>query len=128
MSRIGSDFWPCWKKPPAYLKAASKRVKWLRLDRLMGEVRIPQDSRAGRRQFELRTEQRRQEADGQEWRKVRRGWYLGDEEFREELLTQAQAKIGPSHYGRERQDATEVKAKRIVGEELRRLGWSAPGG
>jgi len=55
---------------------------------------------------------------------VRRGWYLGDEQFRQELLDQAQKKVTPSHCGRERQEAAEVKAKRILEEELRLLGWS----
>jgi len=37
---------------------------------------------------------------------------------------QAQKKVTPSHCGRERQEAAEVKAKRILEEELRLLGWS----
>ena len=49
---------------------------------------------------------------------------MGDEEFRVELLRQVQEKVGPNHYGRERGEAAESKAKRIVKEELRRLGWS----
>jgi len=49
---------------------------------------------------------------------------LGDEEFRAELLAQVQEKMGPNHYGRERQEAAELKAKGIVKEELGRLGWS----
>ena len=69
-------------------------------------------------------EQRRQQEDGRQWSKVRRGWYLGDEEFRAELLAQVQEKMGPNHYGGERQEAAELKAKRIVKEELGRLGWS----
>lgn len=113
-----------WSSYPEYLKGASKRVRWLRVDRLLGEAGIPRDSRAGRRQFELRMEQRRQQEDGRQWSKVRRGWYLGDEEFRAELLAQVQEKMGPNHYGRERQEAAELKAKRIVKEELGRLGWS----
>jgi REP element-mobilizing transposase RayT len=113
-----------WSSYPEYLKTPGQRVNWLRVDRLLGEAGIPKDSRAGRRQFELRMEQRRQPTDAKEWAKVRRGWYLGDEEFREELLAHAQEKMGPSHYGRERQEAAEVKARRIVKEELRRLGWS----
>jgi len=113
-----------WSSYPEYLKAPSKRVKWLRVDRLLGETGIPRDSRAGRRQFELRTEEVRQQANGEQWRQVQRGWYLGDEEFRAELLAQAQDKVGPNHYGQEREEASESKAKRIVKEELGRLGWS----
>ena len=48
---------------------------------------------------------------------------MGDDAFREELLAQAQEKMGPSHYGGQKREAAEEKAKRIVEEELRRLGW-----
>ncbi len=72
----------------------------------------------------LRREQRRGEDHGEQWRKLRRGWYYGDEEFRKELLEQAHQKVGPGHYARERQEAAEEKAKQIVEEELRDLGWS----
>jgi hypothetical protein len=113
-----------WSSYPEYLKGASRRVKWLRVDRLLGEAGIPRDSRAGRRQFELRMEEIRQQTDAEQWRQVRQGWYLGDEEFRAELLRQVQEKVGPNHYGRERGEAAESKAKRIVQEELTRLGWS----
>src|SRR5436189_963078 len=40
-----------WSNYPEYLKGASNRVKWLKVDRLLGEAGIPRDSRAGRRQF-----------------------------------------------------------------------------
>jgi hypothetical protein len=36
-----------------------------------------------------------------------------------------QEKAKPSHYGRERQEAAEEKAKRIIREELRTLGWES---
>ena len=50
-------------------------------------------------------------------------WRLGSEAFRQELLAAASERVGPSHYGRERQETDRQKAERIVGEELRRLGW-----
>ena len=114
-----------WSSYGEYLKGARQRVKWLRVDRVLGEMGIPKDSPAGRRQFESRMEQRRREESGRDWRKVRRGWCFGDETFREELLAQAQEKLGPDHYGDERQEAAEHKAKRIVREELQSLGWKS---
>jgi len=114
-----------WSSYPEYLKGPRQRVCWLRVDRLLGEMGIPKDSAAGRRQFALRMEQRRREADGQDWAKLRRGWCFGDETFRQELLAQVQEKAKPSHYGRERQEAAEEKAKRIIREELRTLGWES---
>jgi hypothetical protein len=101
-----------WSSYPEYLKPAHKRPAWLRVDRLLGEMRIAQDSEAGRRQFELNMEQRRGQETGQEWKGLRRGWCLGDEAFRAELLEAAHAKVGPSHYGSERQESAEEKAVR----------------
>jgi putative transposase len=63
---------------PEYLKSAAQQTAWLRVDRLLGEQGIPQDSPAGRQQFEQRLEERRQAEDELEtWAPVRRGWCLG---------------------------------------------------
>ena len=113
-----------WSSYPEYLKAPRHRVAWLRVDRLLGELGIPKDSVAGRRQLERYLEERRKEQKAEDWKKLRRGWCFGEESFREELLAQAHEKIGPSHYGQQKREAAEEKAKRIVEEELRRLGWS----
>ena len=112
-----------WSSYREYLKTPRRRVSWVSVDRLLGEMRIPKDSPAGRRQFELRMEERRGEKGTGQWRKLRRGWCFGEEGFREELLAQAHEKLGASHYGRERAEAAEEKAGRIVKEELKRLGW-----
>lgn len=40
-----------WSSYGGYLKAAAQRPVWLRVDRLLGETGIPQDSEAGRQQF-----------------------------------------------------------------------------
>src|SRR5216117_695963 len=51
----------CWSSYGEYLKPPNRRPGWLRVDRLLGEKGIPKDSEAGRRQFALLTEERRQE-------------------------------------------------------------------
>ena len=92
----------------------------MRLDRLFGEMGIPRDNTAGRRRFEEAMEERRsQEQDGG-FEGIRRGWFLGDESFRKELLGQMQDKIGEHHYGAERQACAVERAEQIVSEELRR--------
>ena len=48
-----------WSSYGHYLQPPGKRPMWLRTDRLLGELGIPQDSTAGRRQFERATEERR---------------------------------------------------------------------
>ena len=67
-----------WSSWPEYLKSPGKRPAWLRVDRLLGEYRIPQDSAAGRRQLVATLEQRRHAEDGGEFKAIRRGWFLGN--------------------------------------------------
>ena len=59
-----------WSSWPEYLKRPGKRWPWLRVDRLLVENRIPQDSAAGRRVLEEGLEQRRavqKGADYNDW-------------------------------------------------------------
>ena len=89
----------------------------------MGEMRIPRDSAAGRREFERQMEERGR-SDPTEWiKEMRRGWYLGDEEFRRELLAPMDGKIGPHHGGPERRESAEQRAQSLLHEELKRRGW-----
>jgi hypothetical protein len=52
-----------------------------------------------------------------------RGWCLGSEAFRKELLAQMSERRGAEHYGAEFRQSAENKAQRIVQEELDRLDW-----
>jgi putative transposase len=112
-----------WSSYGEYLKRPGQRVRWLRVNPLLGEVGIPKDSAAGRKEFEKYLEMRRWEDEPQEWKQVRRGWCLGGEAFRKELLEQMAERAGASHYGAELRESAEAKAQRIVREELQRLGW-----
>jgi len=112
-----------WSSLPLYLSTPPRRPAWLRVDRLLGECGIRQDTAAGRREFEGRLEGQREHENAGEFGEVRRGWCLGDDEFRNELLSQMSAKAGANHYGRELHEASEVKANRIVSEELQRIEW-----
>ena len=58
-----------------------------------------------------------------DYKRVRRGWYLGDEAFRKELLGQMKERMGEEHYGEERQETAEALAEVIVTEELKRRRW-----
>jgi hypothetical protein len=98
-------------------------VKWLSVGRLLGETGIPKDSAPGRKEFERVMELRRWEDHPEEWKRVRRGWCLGNKAFRKELLTQIAEQAGNSHYGEELRESAEEKAQRMVGEEMKRLGW-----
>jgi len=113
-----------WSSYPEYLKPPSQRWPWLRVERLLGEMRLPKDSAAGRRELKRQMEARRwQEGGGEEWASIRRGWFFGADELKEELLAHASERIGTQHYGAERQEIGEAKAERLVREELAELKW-----
>jgi putative transposase len=112
-----------WSSFGEYLKPAAHRPVWLRVDRLLGELGIPKDSAAGRGQFEELTEERRRSDDPAQWQALRRGWCLGEEQFRAELIEAMTHRMGVNHGGSERRETAEAKAESIVGEELARLGW-----
>jgi putative transposase len=112
-----------WSSWPEYLKSPCKRPAWLRVNRLLGEYRIPQDSAAGRRVLAQALEARRQAEADVDYRLIRRGWCLGEESFRKELLAQMTERMGSEHYGSERLETAEAKAERILREELKRRRW-----
>jgi len=112
-----------WSSYRQYLRGRKARVSWLRVDRLFGELGIPKDSVAGRREFEKIMEARRRLDDPEDWKTLRRGWCIGSEEFRRELLEQMEGKMGRHHGGAERQESAEQRARRVLAEELKRRGW-----
>jgi REP element-mobilizing transposase RayT len=113
-----------WSSYGEYLKGPQGRPRWLRVDRALGEMGIPKDSAAGRKEFEQRMERRRWEQEPEAWKRVRRGWCFGDEVFRRELLEAMGTRMGAEHYGEERRETAQAKAERILGEELKRLRWT----
>jgi hypothetical protein len=89
-----------------------------------GEWGIPRDSQAGREEFAGRMEARRQAEGTGEYEP--RGWCLGSEEFRRELLAQVSEMATPKDGGEEVRQSALAKAQRIAQEELGALGWAAP--
>ena len=89
----------------------------------MGEYRIFRDSAAGRRQLEMAREERRAAESVADDKPVRRGWCLGTDLFRRELLGQMQDRMGAEHCGVERQETMAARAERIVVEEMKRRRW-----
>lgn len=113
-----------WSSWPDYLLTPAKRPEWLRVDRLLGEYRISQDSIAGRRRLEEAMEERRAAEEGvTDYRAIRRGWFLGEEALKKELLVQMGRGFGAHHGGKERQESAEEQAEQLTREELDRLGW-----
>jgi REP element-mobilizing transposase RayT len=117
---LRSFVWSSW---PAYLRAPALRPRWLRVDRLLGQWGIPKESRAGRRRLEQGLEARREAEAGEELKAIRRGWCLGEETFRQELLAQMSQRMGAEHYGVERTETAAARAERIIAAELKRRRW-----
>ena len=113
-----------WSSWPEYLKPPRQRPKWLRVDRVLGELRIPKDSTAGRRELERVMEARRGAEEGERYKPIRRGWFFGEKALKQELLGQMSRRLGPEHYGEERQESQVEKAERVIGEELRQRRWT----
>jgi len=116
-----------WSSYGTYLKKASQRPCWLRVDRVLGEWGIQEDNAAGRRQFQADLEGRRQQernTPSQEWKPLRRGWCWGAKDFREELLERIGTRKGAQHHGEELRESDEQKARRLIGEMLGKAGWT----
>ena len=71
----------------------------------------------------LLMEGRRAQEATADYGRVRRGWFVGSEPFRQELLAAAAQRVGLSNYGAERQQSDIQRAERIVRAEIGRLGW-----
>ena len=113
-----------WSSFGWYLAAPEHRPGWLRVDRLLGEHGIGQDTAAGRQEFERHMEARRlEEEDEKALKALRRGWCLGSEEFRQKMLELMQGKLGENHAGELHRETAEQKANRIISEELACRGW-----
>ena len=114
-----------WSSLVWYAAAREHRPVWLRVDRLLGEHGIGEDSAAGRAEFERRMEGRRTaEEEAEALAPIRRGWCLGSEAFRQEMLERMRGHLGEHHAGELRREQSEVRAERIVAEQLGRLGWT----
>jgi putative transposase len=113
-----------WSSWPECLRSPGKRPAWLRVDRVLGEMGIPKDSAAGRRELERVMEARRGAEADAGYKPIWRGWFFGEQALKKELLGQMSERMGTEHYGEERQESQKEKAERVVGEELRRRGWT----
>ncbi len=115
-----------WSSFGLYLAAPQHQPEWLRVDRLLGEHGIQQDTPLGRQEFEMRMEARRaEESDEEALAPFRRGWCLGSEGFKARMLDRMEGKLGEHHAGALRMESAEAKAEQIVRRELAKLGWDS---
>ena len=69
-------------------------------------------------------EARRAAENSATYKPIRRGWFFGEQALKQELLGQMSKRLGPEHYGQERQESQMVQAEQVVKEELRRRRWT----
>jgi len=121
-----------WSSFPMYLISANKRVGWLCLDRVLGEFGGGQSDRKIRQAYEEYMEglakriygkAERKDFD-EEWKPIRRGWYLGGEDFRDQLLDilgqVMRGKQRETYYGGEVRAHDQAQAEKFL-----RTGLSA---
>ena len=101
-----------WSSVPFYLAAQKHRPAWLRVDRLLGEHGIQQDTPLSRQEFERRMEARRLEpCDEESLKNLRRGWCLGGEGFRRQMLARMEGNLGEHHSGELHRASADAKAE-----------------
>jgi len=121
-----------WSSYPLYLRPA-KRPAWLCVERVLGNFHWL-DNSAGRKQYraymqsrvlELSTSDNPSEYDAQ-WKEIRRGWFLGDEAFRKELMERIDGvmagKQRSSFSGEQVLGHDVVEAEQLVSKGLNALG------
>jgi putative transposase len=114
-----------WSSFGWYLCAPRHRPGWICTDRLLGEHGLQKNTPAAREAFEKRMEARRlEESDEENLKELRRGWCVGGEKFKNQMLEKMEDKLGEHHSGELRRESAQAKGERIVAEELRRRGWT----
>ena len=66
---------------------------------------------------------RLEQSDEQKLKALRRAWFLGSEDFKNQMLEQMEGKLGKHHSGQLHRETAELKAERLTSEKLQRLGW-----
>jgi REP element-mobilizing transposase RayT len=120
-----------WSSYPWYLKPHRTRPGWLITERVMGDLGLEPGDRKGYeaylegRVLELGMKAGRKVLEG-EWKRIRRGWYLGDDGFGGRMLKMVKATLGKgraaSYLGPAKRAHGELEAERMVARGLVVLG------
>jgi DNA-binding transcriptional regulator YiaG len=111
-----------WSSYPAYLRP-KLRPEWLRVDRLMGEHGLEEDTPATRREFERRMESARHGPESEQVEGLRRGWKLGAEDFADWLAQKLSRRGRIGERAKERTETDAALAERMVLEALAAVQW-----
>jgi REP element-mobilizing transposase RayT len=97
------------------------RMPWLRVDRLLGEHGLKEDTARSRREFERRMKVARL-APG-EHESMRRGWKIGAENFGDWLADKLSRRGRKGERASERSETDAALAEKIVLEALAKVRW-----
>jgi REP-associated tyrosine transposase len=109
-----------WSSYPAY-RRPKLRPRWLRVDRLLAEHGLVEDTAKSRREFERVMNHARLEPRDQTL--VRRNWRIGAEDFRDWLADKLSRRGRKGERASERSETDAALAERLVGEALTALRW-----
>lgn len=109
-----------WSSYPAY-RRRRLRPGWLRVDRLLGEHGLADDTAASRREFERRMSYVR--VDLKDQALLRAGWKIGAEDFRDWLASKLARRGRTGERARERSETDTALAERIVRDALKKINW-----
>jgi REP element-mobilizing transposase RayT len=120
-----------WSSYPWYLNRAGKRAGWLNTERVLGSLGFgPKEVKGYEayiegRVLELSSKAGRKELD-EEWKSLRRGWYVGSKGFAEKLQEQLdqvmKGRRRESHSGEAKAAHDEAAAERELQRAFRALG------
>jgi len=123
-----------WSSYPWYLQSRRPRPEWLVTDSVLGNLGLQSGDWRGYEAYlegrvvELGIKAGRKALE-EEWKRIRRGWYLGGDGFRGRMLKLIQAALGEgraaSYTGAAKRAHGEAEAERLVGEGLAALDLDA---
>ena len=122
-----------WSSYAGYVGGKRGRPEWLNVDRVLGNLGLRDGSR-GRKSYrdyiegrirELRTKSGRK-AFRTEWKPIRFGWFVGAEEFRDQLLKRLDKAVEgnqrASYSGESIRQHDEYRAEELIGKGMKCLG------
>ena len=124
-----------WSSYPAYCGLARKRPDWLVREKVLRTWGLKEGETGCFRGYREKLERYMQFEDdplagmrGEFEKQIKRGWYIGSEEFRERLdmLLSGRAK-NDNHRGAQRSDHGPAEAERLIQTALEALEWNEEG-
>ena len=111
-----------WSSYPAY-RLPKLRPSWLRVDRLLGEHGLQEDTARTRREIERHMVRARRDKEDNDADVFRRGWKIGAEDFHDWLADKLARKGRGSERPVERTETDATRAEAMVQRALEKVRW-----